>query len=127
MVEECQLSRFVVHDRRVIAVETSKGMIECDYVVNTGGMWARKLGLMSEPRVKVPVHPAEHYFLYTQPLEGIDPMMPGRDVLNVFILTTVCFFVLTVYIVLTILNAVLIIFIYSLTVLYAVLIIYTLL
>ncbi|KAK8751774.1 hypothetical protein OTU49_010291 [Cherax quadricarinatus] len=80
VVEECQLSRVVVHDQRVVAVETSKGMIECDFVVNTGGMWARKIGQMSEPRVKVPVHPAEHYFLYTQPLEGMNPMMPAiRD------------------------------------------------
>ncbi|XP_042241378.1 pyruvate dehydrogenase phosphatase regulatory subunit, mitochondrial-like [Homarus americanus] len=81
VVEECQLSRVVVHDHhRVVAVETSKGMIECDYIVNTGGLWARKIGQMSEPHVKVPVHPAEHYFLYTQPLDEINPMMPAvRD------------------------------------------------
>lgn len=79
-VEECQVSRFLVHDQRVVAVETNRGTIECDYVVNTGGLWARKIGQMSEPYVKVPVHPAEHYFLYTHPLDGIDLMMPAiRD------------------------------------------------
>lgn len=77
VVEECLLSRVLVHDTRVVAVETSKGTIECDYVVNTGGLWARKIGHMSEPRVQVPVHPAEHFYLYTQPYKGVDPMMPG--------------------------------------------------
>ncbi|KAK8393212.1 hypothetical protein O3P69_013309 [Scylla paramamosain] len=80
VVDECHLSRILVQNERVVAVETSKGMIECDYIVNTGGLWARNIGQMSEPQVKVPVHPAEHYFLYTQKLDGIDPMMPAlRD------------------------------------------------
>lgn len=79
MVEECHLSRILVQNERVVAVETSKGMIECDYIVNTGGLWARNIGWMSEPQVKVPVHPAEHYFLYTQKLDGIDPLMPGLN------------------------------------------------
>lgn len=69
----------MVQNERVVAVETSKGMIECDYIVNTGGLWARNIGQMSEPQVKVPVHPAEHYFLYTQKLDEIDPMMPGMN------------------------------------------------
>ncbi|MPC23106.1 Pyruvate dehydrogenase phosphatase regulatory subunit, mitochondrial [Portunus trituberculatus] len=80
VVDECHLSRIMVQNERVVAVETSKGMIECDYIVNTGGLWARNIGQMSEPQVKVPVHPAEHYFLYTQKLDGIDPTMPAlRD------------------------------------------------
>lgn len=79
MVEECHLSRILVQNERVVAVETSKGMIECDYIVNTGGLWARNIGCMSEPHVKVPVHPAEHYFLYTQKLDAIDPLMPGME------------------------------------------------
>lgn len=80
VVEDCPVKRIIVHDTRAVAVETNKGVIECDYVVNTGGMWARKIGQMSEPHVKVPVHPAEHYFMYTYPVDGIDPMMPAiRD------------------------------------------------
>ncbi len=39
------------------------GFIECEYFVNCGGIWARTLGKMSEPTVKVPICPAEHYFL----------------------------------------------------------------
>ncbi|XP_066969393.1 pyruvate dehydrogenase phosphatase regulatory subunit, mitochondrial [Macrobrachium rosenbergii] len=80
VVENCPVSRIIVHDSRAVAVETNKGIIECDYVVNAGGLWARKIGQMTEPYVRVPVHPAEHYFLYTYPLDGVDPMMPAiRD------------------------------------------------
>ncbi|KAK7070590.1 hypothetical protein SK128_018438 [Halocaridina rubra] len=80
VVEDCPITRIIVHDSCAVAVETTKGIIECDYVVNTGGMWARKIGQMSEPHVKVPVHPAEHYFLYTFPIDGMDLSMPAvRD------------------------------------------------
>lgn len=89
MVEECHLSRILVQNERVVAVETSKGMIECDYIVNTGGLWARNVGCMSEPQVKVPVHPAEHYFLYTQKLDGIDPLMPGRNLSSLYIIVII--------------------------------------
>jgi len=44
----------------VTGVDTSLGHIECDYFVNCGGIWARTIGLLSEPRVKVPICPAEH-------------------------------------------------------------------
>lgn len=80
VVEKCQVTRIIVHNQRAVAVETTKGIIECDYVINTGGLWARNVGQLTEPHVKVPVHPAEHYFLYTYPIEEIDPQMPAiRD------------------------------------------------
>lgn len=78
VVEKCQVTRIIVHNQRAVAVETTKGIIECDYVINTGGLWARNVGQLTEPHVKVPVHPAEHYFLYTYPIEEIDPQMPGN-------------------------------------------------
>lgn len=48
---------------RVSGVETEKGFIECDFFVNCAGIWAREIGQLSEPIVKVPVCPAEHFFL----------------------------------------------------------------
>ena len=44
----------------VTGVDTSLGHIECDYFVNCGGIWARTIGALSEPKVKVPICPAEH-------------------------------------------------------------------
>ena len=59
---------------RVTGVVTDRGEIEAEYVVNCGGMWARELGLMAG--VNVPLHAAEHYYLITEPIEGMQPDMP---------------------------------------------------
>ena len=59
---------------RVTGVITDKGEIEAEYVVNCGGMWARELGKMAG--VCVPLHAAEHYYLITEPLEGMYRDMP---------------------------------------------------
>ena len=44
----------------VTGVDTSLGHIQCDFFVNCGGIWARTIGALSEPHVKVPICPAEH-------------------------------------------------------------------
>ncbi len=48
--------------------------IECEYVVNCTGMWARELAERSG--VVVPNQAAEHYYLITDTIEGIDPNGP---------------------------------------------------
>jgi glycine cleavage system aminomethyltransferase T/glycine/D-amino acid oxidase-like deaminating enzyme len=48
--------------------------IECEYVVNCTGMWARELAEKSG--VVVPNQAAEHYYLITDTIEGIDPNGP---------------------------------------------------
>ena len=48
--------------------------IECDYVVNCAGMWARELG--ERNGVVIPNTPAEHYYLITDTIEGLDPNAP---------------------------------------------------
>ena len=48
---------------RVHGVETDQGVIDCEYFVNCGGIWAREIGKRSDPPVKVPICPAEHFFL----------------------------------------------------------------
>ncbi|MEM1111499.1 MAG: FAD-dependent oxidoreductase [Pseudomonadota bacterium] len=58
----------------VTGVVTAEGTINCEYVVNCAGMWARELGLRSG--VSVPLQAAEHYYLVTDTIEGIDPAMP---------------------------------------------------
>ena len=59
---------------RVGGVITNKGDIEAEYVVNCCGMWARKVGKMAG--VDVPLQAAEHYYLITEPIEGITPDLP---------------------------------------------------
>ncbi|XP_065214392.1 pyruvate dehydrogenase phosphatase regulatory subunit, mitochondrial [Planococcus citri] len=74
--EDCAIQQVFSRDGHVRAIESTKGVIECDYFVNCGGIWARKIGQLSEPRVKVPVHPVEHYYLITKPIPGLDPLTP---------------------------------------------------
>ena len=58
----------------VQGVDTDAGPIECEYVVNCAGMWARQLGEKSG--VAIPLQAAEHYYLITEPMAGIDPSWP---------------------------------------------------
>ncbi len=59
---------------RVKAVETEKGRIETEVVVNAGGMFAAEIGRMAG--VRVPVIPMSHQYLVTQPFRERDPENP---------------------------------------------------
>jgi 4-methylaminobutanoate oxidase (formaldehyde-forming) len=48
--------------------------IECEYVVNATGMWARELALKSG--LNVPNTAAEHYYLITDTIDGLGPDTP---------------------------------------------------
>jgi glycine cleavage system aminomethyltransferase T len=72
ILEETRVTGIKQKNGRVTGVMTDKGDIETEYVVNCGGMWARELGKMAG--VNVPLHAAEHYYLITEPIDGM-----GRD------------------------------------------------
>jgi len=55
---------------RVSAVLTSQGRIETEVVVNAAGMWARQLGALND--VCIPLQAAEHYYLITDAVPGMD-------------------------------------------------------
>merc|ERR1719167_877157 len=48
---------------KVAGVDTDLGYISCDYFVNTAGIWAREIGRMMDTPVRIPVCPAEHFFM----------------------------------------------------------------
>jgi glycine cleavage system T protein len=58
---------------RVAAVETDRGDIETEIVVNSGGMYAREIGALA--RVNVPIVPMAHEYLITKP-SGVSLDMP---------------------------------------------------
>ncbi len=58
----------------VTAVVTDRGRVECDVVVNAAGMWARELA--GRNGVVVPNQAAEHYYLVTEPIDGMSPDAP---------------------------------------------------
>jgi glycine cleavage system aminomethyltransferase T/glycine/D-amino acid oxidase-like deaminating enzyme len=62
-----------VHAGRVRAVETDRGEIETEVVVNAGGMYAREIGALAG--VEVPIVPMAHEYLITKP-SGLPTDMP---------------------------------------------------
>jgi 4-methylaminobutanoate oxidase (formaldehyde-forming) len=55
-------------------VRTAAGDIQAEFVVNCAGMWARAIGRMAD--VNVPLQAAEHYYLISEPVPGLHPMLP---------------------------------------------------
>lgn len=58
----------------VTGVSTDSGDIECEYVVNCTGMWAREFG--AKNGLVIPNQAAEHYYLITDTIDGMDPDAP---------------------------------------------------
>jgi len=59
---------------RVSGVETERGPVGAEIVVNCAGMWARQVGALAG--VQVPLQAAEHYYLISEPVEGVHPLLP---------------------------------------------------
>lgn len=74
IVEGVSVTEAVVTGGRVSGVVTDQGLVECEYVVNCAGMWARQLG--ERNGVAIPLQAAEHYYLITEPIAGIDRSWP---------------------------------------------------
>jgi 4-methylaminobutanoate oxidase (formaldehyde-forming) len=70
----CRVTGIEVTDGRVRAVETEKGRIEAEVVVNAGGMFAAEIGRLAG--IRVPVIPMSHQYLVTQPFRERDPENP---------------------------------------------------
>jgi len=78
VVEGVSVDRVVTRPRglveEVVGVRTDAGDVECELVVNCAGMWARELA--GRNGVVVPNQAAEHYYLVTEPIDGMSPDAP---------------------------------------------------
>ena len=72
--EETEVIEINKENGCVTGVVTNKGEIKAEFVVNCAGLWGRQLGKMAG--VNVPLQAAEHYYLLTQPIEGVHPDLP---------------------------------------------------
>ncbi len=70
IVEHVAATGVEVTRGRVTAVLTDSGQIETELVVNAAGMWARQFGATAG--VHVPLQAAEHYYLITDEVPGMD-------------------------------------------------------
>jgi len=72
--ERTKATGFSVDRGRVTSVATARGDIECQYAVNCGGQWAKAIA--EQVGVTVPLQPAEHYYIVTDAIEGLDRLAP---------------------------------------------------
>ena len=73
ILEDTRVTEVLDDGRRVTGVRWEAGgetgLIETDVVVNCGGMWGRDLAARSG--VTLPLHACEHFYLLTEPVEGL--------------------------------------------------------
>ena len=67
--------RAIGHDgARITGVETDEGTVAADAVVLAAGMWTRDLA--ASVGVHVPLHACEHFYVMTEPIDGLPPDLP---------------------------------------------------
>jgi len=74
ILEDTEVIGINKENGHVTGVLTDRGEIEAEIVVNCAGMWARELGALAG--VNIPLQAAEHYYLITEPIEGVSPDLP---------------------------------------------------
>src|SRR5690349_21393163 len=74
IIEGVAATGVLTHRGTVTGVRTPYGDIEAEYVVNCAGMWARQFGELAG--VNIPLQAAEHYYLITEPIEGVSAELP---------------------------------------------------
>ena len=78
LVEGIEVTGVIVDDgpggRTVAGVHTTQGEVHCETLINCAGQWARQFGVLAG--VNVPLYPAEHFYIVTDRIEGVFPMLP---------------------------------------------------
>jgi glycine cleavage system aminomethyltransferase T/glycine/D-amino acid oxidase-like deaminating enzyme len=74
IIEGVAVTGFLRKNGAVTGVRTPLGDVEAEYVVNCAGMWARQLGELAG--VSIPLQAAEHYYLLTEPIDGVSRDWP---------------------------------------------------
>ena len=74
VMERVRVLDVIVTDGAATGVVTDQGTIEAEIVVNCAGQWAHAIGLMAG--VTVPLHSAEHFYVVTEFIEGMQRMAP---------------------------------------------------
>ena len=82
LVEGVQVTGVIIEDGpggpRVAGVHTLQdgqpGEVRCETLINCAGQWARQFGALAG--VNVPLYSAEHFYVVTDRIEGVHPMLP---------------------------------------------------
>jgi sarcosine dehydrogenase len=85
IVEGVLVTGFESKGKRITAVVTDRGTINCEIVVNAAGIWARDVAKMAG--VQVPAGAVEHQYVITEKSNKVPPGLPTlRDPDNIFYL-----------------------------------------
>ena len=68
------VEKILTKNGRVAGVRVNGQEIECEYVVLATGMWSRQIG--EEIGVSIPLYPAEHFYVITEPIEELPKTLP---------------------------------------------------
>ncbi|MEO7069512.1 MAG: FAD-dependent oxidoreductase [Nostocoides sp.] len=79
IAERVRVTGIVLHEStsgrpRATGVRTDHGDVEAEVVVNAGGQWAKAIGELCG--VTVPLHPAEHFYVVTDQIDGVHRDLP---------------------------------------------------
>ena len=74
IVEDIEVIGVLTDKGRVTGVRTAQGDVACDILVNCAGQWARQFGRLAG--VNVPLYSAEHFYIVTDRIDGVHPMLP---------------------------------------------------
>ena len=74
IIEGVSVTGVTTRNDRATGVTTTQGDIKSEFVVNCAGMWARQLGALNG--VCIPNQSTEHYYLITDPIEGMTRDLP---------------------------------------------------
>ncbi len=72
--EQSPVETILIKNNRISGVRVNGQDIECEYVVLATGMWSRQIG--EKIGVSIPLYPAEHFYVITEPIENLSPTLP---------------------------------------------------
>ena len=72
--EKSPVEIILTKNERIHGVKVNGQSIECEYVVLATGMWSRQIG--EKIGVSIPLYPAEHFYVITEPIEKLSPTLP---------------------------------------------------
>jgi glycine/D-amino acid oxidase-like deaminating enzyme len=80
MLPHTLVSGIVLHGDAVAGVETVRGTIRCETVVDAAGAWLRAVAALAG--AEVPMLPTRHQLLITEPIAGVDPLQPITRIID---------------------------------------------
>ena len=74
VIEDIEVTGVLTEKGRVTGVRTAQCDVRCEILVSCAGQWARQFGRLAG--VNVPLYSAEHFYIVTDRIDGVHPMLP---------------------------------------------------